>query len=88
MIRTGYPPARSALRFRLALALFGLVVCGSAAGALFAGNVLQGWAIVLAILAAIAVVDAVVVGVRLAAERRQRTRDRERPDHTGSPPRR
>jgi hypothetical protein len=60
----GAPPARSALTLRLVLACFGLVVCGLGAAAclIFAARpVLAG---ILAFLAAVAIVDIVVVARR------------------------
>jgi hypothetical protein len=64
----GAPAARSALGLRLVLALFGLVVCtaGAVAFAVIGQPVLSAIA---AALAAIAVVDAVVVVRRLRIER-------------------
>jgi len=69
--RTGAAPARSPLRLRAALALFGLVFCGVVAG-LFAA---AGWtvpAILLCIVGATAVVDLVVIGRRARQRRRGR----------------
>ena len=65
----GAPPARSALRLRLVLAIFGVVVC---AGGAVAFAVIDQWAlvVVLAVLALIAAVDAVVVARRERTERR------------------
>jgi hypothetical protein len=65
----GAPPARSALGLRLVLALFGFVVC--VAGAVAFGIVgLPAGAVVLAVLAVAAAIDAVVVVRRIAVERR------------------
>jgi hypothetical protein len=60
----GAPPARSALTLRLILASFGLVVCaaGSAASLVVVDE--PGFAAILAFLAAVAVVDIVVVARR------------------------
>ncbi|OHV40703.1 hypothetical protein BCD49_08075 [Pseudofrankia sp. EUN1h] len=66
---TGAAPARSPLRLRAALALFGLVFCGVAAG-LFAA---AGWtvpAILLCVVGATAVVDLIVIGRRMRQRRR------------------
>lgn len=57
----GAPPARSALTFRLVLACFGLVVCSLGAAALVTIANLPALAGLLAFLAAVAVVDIVVV---------------------------
>ncbi|GAA4200511.1 hypothetical protein GCM10022252_53830 [Streptosporangium oxazolinicum] len=60
---------RSALNLRLFLASFGLVVCAALA-------ILSAWAgitalaVSLAVLAAVAVVDIVVLGIRIARRRR------------------
>ena len=56
----GAPPARSALTLRAVLAAFGLVFCGVAAGLSFAAG-LTGLGWVLAVLAAVALVDLGVV---------------------------
>jgi hypothetical protein len=64
----GAPPARSALGLRLALAIFGLVVCAGGAVA-FALVGLPAGSVALGILAAIAVVDIVVVRARMRRER-------------------
>jgi hypothetical protein len=62
----GAPPAQSALTLRIVLASFGLIVCGG--GALAAGVLGEiGWCVFLAILAAAAVVDLVVVVRRKVA---------------------
>lgn len=59
----------SALNLRLALAAFGLVSCGVLAGLMFAlGYWLPG--AILAVLAAIAIVDLVVIQLRRRARRR------------------
>lgn len=61
-MRTGSEPltARSALRLRLGLAVFGLVwAVGGAVGFAAAGH--TAWAVVLAAVAAVAVVDLLVV---------------------------
>lgn len=63
----GFPPARSALRLRRALAVFGLLFCGVTAG-LFAANGVVAAAVLLAVLAAVAVVDLVVVQRRIRRE--------------------
>jgi len=64
----GAPPARSALRLRLILAVFGLVTC--AAGAIACALLgLPAGAIVVGVLALAAAVDIVVVARRLRAER-------------------
>jgi hypothetical protein len=76
--RTGAAPARSALGLRLALALFGLVFCGVAAG-LFAVGGWQVPAALLALAAAIALADLVVIGVRLRQRRRRHPAWRPRP---------
>lgn len=57
----GAPPARSALTFRLVLACFGLVVSSLGAAALVTIANLPALAGILAFLAAVAVVDIVVV---------------------------
>jgi hypothetical protein len=59
----------SALNLRLALATFGLVVCAVLAGLMFAGRYWVAGAI-LAVLAAIALVDLVVIQLRRRARRR------------------
>ena len=57
----GAPPAQSALTLRLVLAVFGLIVC-VAGGILFLAAGLPVWtAVVLFVLGAVAVVDAVVI---------------------------
>ena len=62
----GAPPARSALTLRLILATFGLVVC-VAGGIVFLLAGLPVWtAVVLFVLAAVALVDLVVVARRKA----------------------
>jgi hypothetical protein len=64
----GGPPARSALGLRRVLALFGLVFCGIMAG-IFA---VAGWplpAALLALLAAVAIVDLVVIQRRIRRRR-------------------
>lgn len=68
----GAPPARSALGLRLALALFGVVVCvgGAVAFGIVTGSTVA--VVVLLLLAAIAAVDAVVVTLRMRSERRGR----------------
>lgn len=59
----GAPPAQSALTLRLVLASFGLLVCaGGAVGAAFAGS--TGFCVLLAVLAATALADLVVVARR------------------------
>jgi Family of unknown function (DUF6343) len=57
----GAPPARSALTFRLVLAIFGLVVCALGAAAFVVIVYQPVFAGVLAFLAAVAVADIVVV---------------------------
>jgi flavin-dependent dehydrogenase len=72
--------ARSALNLRLALSLFGIVVSGVAAVLFFVlGSTAGG--IFFAVLAAIALVDAIVVQRRRAERRRIETRGETRPDH-------
>ena len=62
----GAPPAQSALTLRLILAVFGLVVC-VAGGVVFLRAGLPAWtAVVLFVLAAIALVDVIVVARRKA----------------------
>ena len=57
----GAPPAQSALTLRLVLAVFGVIVC-VAGGILFLATGLPVWtAVVLFVLGAVAVVDAVVI---------------------------
>jgi hypothetical protein len=57
----GAPPAQSALTLRLVLAVFGVIVC-VAGGILFLAAGLPVWtAVVLFVLGAVAVVDAVVI---------------------------
>jgi hypothetical protein len=57
----GAPPAQSALTLRLVLAVFGVIVC-VAGGILFLPAGLPVWtAVVLFVLGAVAVVDAVVI---------------------------
>lgn len=59
----GAPPAQSALTLRLVLASFGLVVC--TAGAIVAGLLdATFWCVILAIAAAIALVDIGVIVAR------------------------
>jgi Flp pilus assembly protein TadB len=73
----GYPPARSALGLRLALAVFGLVVCAGAVVAFaIAGQPL--WIAVFAVLTVVTVVDMTVISRRLRAGRRDPERDPER----------
>lgn len=60
----GAPPARSALTFRLILAGFGLVACSLGAAALVTVASLPVLAGILAFLAAVAVVDIIVVARR------------------------
>lgn len=65
-MRTGSEPltARSALRLRLGLAAFGLIwAVGGAVGFAVAGHAV--WAVVLAVVAVVAVVDLFVVGRHL-----------------------
>ena len=62
----GAPPARSALTLRLLLAVFGLVVCTAAGVGFLAAGMPVGWAVVLFVLAAIALVDIVVIVRRKA----------------------
>jgi Family of unknown function (DUF6343) len=64
----GGPPARSALGLRRVLAVFGLVFCGVMAGIL----AVAGWplpAALLALLAAIAIVDLIVIQRRIRRRR-------------------
>lgn len=64
----GAPPARSALGLRLVLAVFGLLVCTGGA-ALFVTVAWVPWfAVLLAVLAAAALVDMIVVARRLNRE--------------------
>jgi Family of unknown function (DUF6343) len=57
----GAPPAQSALTLRLALAVFGLIVC-TVGGLVLLATPLPVWlAVVLFVLAAVAVVDIVVI---------------------------
>jgi Family of unknown function (DUF6343) len=60
----GAPPARSALTLRLILASFGLVTCGTGAGLYLTLADAPGIAALLALLAAAAGVDIVVVAFR------------------------
>jgi hypothetical protein len=61
----GAPPAHSALTLRMVLAVFGLAVC--AAGAVAAGLLAATfWCVVLAVAAAIALIDIAVIAVRMA----------------------
>jgi hypothetical protein len=60
----GAPPARSALTLRLILASFGLAVCGAGSAASLVIVDEPGIAAILAFLAAVAVVDIVVVARR------------------------
>jgi hypothetical protein len=64
----GAPPARSALRLRLALAGFGIVVCAGGVAASLALD-RPGVAVVLAVVGLVAIVDAVVVVARIRRER-------------------
>jgi hypothetical protein len=73
----GFPPARSALGLRLALATFGLVFCGVTAG-LFAVHDHPGAAGLLALLALVAVVDLAVIQWRRRARARHGSRPRRR----------
>jgi hypothetical protein len=57
----GAPPAQSALTLRLVLAAFGLVVCVAGGLILLAADVPVAFAVVLFVLAAVALVDLVVV---------------------------
>jgi hypothetical protein len=68
----GAPPARSSLGFRLALAIFGLLICtaGAVAFALVGAPV---WAGILGALAAIALVDIGQVVRRMRRERAAET---------------
>ncbi|WP_436759912.1 DUF6343 family protein [Streptosporangium sp. V21-05] len=61
---------RSALNLRLFLAVFGLVVC-TALAVLSAWAGITALAVSMAVLAAVAVVDIVVVGIRIARRRRR-----------------
>jgi hypothetical protein len=59
----------SALNLRLALAAFGLVTCAVLAGLMFAARYwVPGW--ILAVLAAVALVDLIVIQSRRRARRR------------------
>ena len=68
----GAPPARSALGLRLVLASFGVVVCSAGAVA-FAVIDQPVLCVVLAVLAAVAVVDMAVVIRRQRNERREQS---------------
>ncbi|MDX6254069.1 MAG: hypothetical protein QOJ11_403 [Frankiales bacterium] len=57
----GAPPARSALTLRLILAAFGLLVCGAGAAVFVTVVSAPGFAAVFAFLAAVALVDLLVV---------------------------
>jgi hypothetical protein len=57
----GAPPAQSALTLRLVLAVFGLVVCTVGAFLLLAAGAPRWFAVVLFVLAAVALVDLVVI---------------------------
>ena len=57
----GAAPARSALTLRLVLAVFGLVVCTGGGIGFLAAGMPVGWAVVLFVLAAIALVDIGVI---------------------------
>jgi hypothetical protein len=54
----------SALRLRLVLAVLGIVVCGVGAGLVWAAGE-HGWAVIFAALGVVALVDAIVVAIRL-----------------------
>jgi membrane protein implicated in regulation of membrane protease activity len=60
----GAAPAQSALTLRLVLAAFGLVVCVAGAFILLAAGAPVAFAVVLFVLAAVALVDLVVVARR------------------------
>jgi hypothetical protein len=60
----GAPPARSALTLRLILASFGLAVCAAGSAASLVVVDQPGIAAILAFLAAVAIVDIVVVARR------------------------
>ncbi len=60
----GLPPARSALTLRLVLATFGLVVCGVASALFVVFGGPDVLAAILAFLAAVALVDIIVVARR------------------------
>ncbi|WP_250279704.1 DUF6343 family protein [Frankia sp. Cppng1_Ct_nod] len=64
----GYPPARSALGLRLALALFGLLFCAGT-GAYFAVQGKPVPAVGLGVVALTAVVDLVVIVRRMRGRR-------------------
>lgn len=64
----GAPPARSALTLRAVLATFGLLVCGGGAGALAAAN---GPALIIGVLAALAVIACIDLGVIARRKRRE-----------------
>jgi hypothetical protein len=57
----GAPPAQSALTLRLVLALFGLVVCVAGGILVLAAGAPTWFAVVLFVLAAVALVDLVVI---------------------------
>jgi membrane protein implicated in regulation of membrane protease activity len=60
----GAPPAQSALTLRLVLAVFGLLVCTAGGIVLLAAGAPLWFAVVLFVLAAVALVDLVVVARR------------------------
>jgi hypothetical protein len=62
----GAPPAQSALTLRLVLAIFGLIVCLVGGLVLLATPLPVWFAVVLFVLAAVAVVDLVVIVARKA----------------------
>lgn len=70
----GAPPARSALRLRLALAVFGFVTCSAGAAAFGVFGLVAG-TVLLAALAFIALVDIIVVRRRLRRESRVTGKD-------------
>ncbi len=73
--RLGFPPARSALRFRLILALFGLVV-SVAATVIFAVYGPVALAVLCGLLILITIVDLVIIRRRIRRELPRRGSDR------------
>lgn len=64
----GAPPARSALRMRAVLAMFGLIVCGGGAALLAVVDAPYAWIAAAAALALIACIDLAVIWWRLRGE--------------------
>lgn len=65
----GASPARSALKLRAALAVFGLLVCAGAAALLAVVQAPTAWVVALAVLALIACVDLAVIGYRMRSKK-------------------